>query len=63
MDSLPFEAYTSFCYIKGKYNSQQYWRRQAEWMLFKTRELSDPKLLAAGCAVPYPAFSCGVFNR
>jgi len=41
MDSLTFDAYTSFCYIGGKYNSQQYWRRRAEWMLFKTGGLSD----------------------
>lgn len=36
MDSLSFEAYTSFCYIKGKRSERQYQRRRAEWMLFKT---------------------------
>jgi len=36
MDSLSFEAYTSFCYIQGKRSERQYQRRRAEWMLFKT---------------------------
>jgi len=36
MDSLSFDAYTSFCYIKGKRSERQYQRRRAEWMLFKT---------------------------
>jgi len=35
MDSLSFDAYTSFCYIKGKRSQRQYQRRRAEWMLFK----------------------------
>jgi len=35
MDSLSFDAYTSFCYIKGKRVERQYQRRRAEWMLFK----------------------------
>jgi len=35
MDSLSFDAYTSFCYIKGKRSERQYQRRRAEWMLFK----------------------------
>jgi len=36
MDSLSFDAYTSFCYIKGRRSERQYQRRRAEWMLFKT---------------------------
>jgi len=36
VDSLSFEAYTSFCYIQGKRSERQYQRRRAEWMLFKT---------------------------
>jgi len=36
MDSLTFEAYTSFCYIQGGRSERQYQRRRAEWMLFKT---------------------------
>jgi len=36
MDSLSFDVYTSFCYIKGKCSERQYQRRRAEWMLFKT---------------------------
>ena len=36
MDSLSFEGYTSFCYIKGKRSERQFHRRRAEWMLFKT---------------------------
>jgi len=36
MDSLSFDVYTSFCYIKGKRSERQYQRRRAEWMLFKT---------------------------
>lgn len=35
MDSLTFDAYTSFCYIKGRRSERQYQRRRAEWMLFK----------------------------
>jgi len=35
MDSLSFDAYTSFCYIKGRRSERQYQRRRAEWMLFK----------------------------
>lgn len=36
MDSLTFDAYTSFCYIKEKRSERQFYRRRAEWMLFKT---------------------------
>lgn len=36
MDSLTFDAYTSFCYIKGERSERQFHRRRAEWMLFKT---------------------------
>lgn len=36
MDSLSFDAYTSFCYIGGRRSERQYQRRRAEWMLFKT---------------------------
>ncbi|MCD7711892.1 MAG: hypothetical protein LUJ25_04075, partial [Firmicutes bacterium] len=35
MDSISFDAYTSFCYIKGKRSERQFQRRRAEWMLFK----------------------------
>jgi len=35
MDSLSFDAYTSFCYIGGRRSERQYQRRRAEWMLFK----------------------------
>jgi len=38
VDSLSFEAYTSFCYIQGGRSERQYQRRRAEWMLFKTSQ-------------------------
>ena len=36
VDTLTFDTYTSFCYIRGRRSERQYQRRRAEWMSFKT---------------------------
>ena len=43
MDSISFDAYVSFCYIKGKRSERQFQRRRAEWLLFKTDEQGPEK--------------------